>query len=84
MQLCEFLFSYVRVIFVAARDGQLPLMFSGVHRYYKTPIQSVLFYVRLYITVRSWFGFTWWLPFHQAHQMLKQEALQLMFKYSPL
>ena len=43
-------FAYIRTIFVVAKDGQLPLVFSGVNRYYKSPNQSVLLFVRLAIT----------------------------------
>ena len=37
---------------MAARDEKLPLMFSGVHRHFKTPIQSVFLYVRYIYTIQ--------------------------------
>ena len=34
-----------RIFYVAARGGQLPDMFSGVHRTYKTPMPATLLHV---------------------------------------
>ena len=34
-----------RIFFVAARDGILPDMFSGVHRTFKTPMPAILLQV---------------------------------------